>query len=115
MLTPGKYDITILKGADFPLELQILDDAEDPVDLTGWSVAAVVRERNARTAEEIIDLAPAITDAADGMISIFIDSEDTGDITHRRGYWDLRLTDPDGLEQIYVYGVATISEIVTGA
>ena len=101
MIIAGILNLRIIQGCTFTaLEFQTQDVAGNPVDLTGYNVAAEVRVACGTTV--ILDLAPAITDAANGTITIpEIDDETTDTLPKGSYQWDLLLEDgSDNRQQI---------------
>ena len=88
--------MTIKRGVSFILTITVRDANEDPIDLTGATARAEVRSRAAKAATLILDLAPTISDATGGVISINVPPAQTADLEPGVGKWDLLLDMPGG-------------------
>jgi hypothetical protein len=95
-MKPAIHDITIRRGATFgPKRFAFKDDAGNPVDLIGWKVWAHARKRP--LGPLLFDLAPQITDAPAGVVTIYRTDEQTSAYPRlEEGAWDLLLENPDG-------------------
>ena len=89
----GELDLDIFLHCDFSYTLTWEDD-DGPMDLSGWGVEAMVRHPLGGAL--IVDLAPEITDAGAGEISISITDEQTAELTPGTYRWDLILITPAG-------------------
>ncbi len=88
-------ELRIYRTCDFNAVFVMQDDAGAAFDLTGWTVEAMMRD--ARNGELILDLAPTVTDAAAGEITIAISAEDTAELAVKSGVWDMILITPESL------------------
>jgi hypothetical protein len=89
------YNMGVTIGLTFgPVRFYLQDSAGGPVDLTGWSVWAEVR--NSADGPVLIDLAPTIVDAENGEVVISATDEVTGGWDPLSARWDLILEDPEG-------------------
>ena len=95
-----------------PIVVTVTDSAGDPFDLAGCTVSALLKDEDGSV---ILDLAPAITDEAGGIITITLTDEETAGLSPAINLsWDLILELNDGrvLPPI-VSGNGTILETVT--
>jgi hypothetical protein len=78
---PGRYDIQIIQGATFSLNLTINYNTspKTPFVLTGWVPRGQVRRRH-RATDVTKPFYFNITDAALGKITILMAAKDTGEI-----------------------------------
>lgn len=82
-------------GATLTLSFTCKDENGDPVDLTGFSARAEVRE-TISSDDVLLDLAPTIPDPTDGVILVDIADTETADIPAGSYVWGLVLvTDED--------------------
>lgn len=112
-MDPATYDLTIHAGTSEGWVFTIYDDSVDPavvVDLTGMTVAAQVRTR---TGELVLDLAPSITDAAGGEITISLSRTDTLNLTEGRYLWDLIINNGSDWEGPYLTGAVSVLPVRT--
>jgi hypothetical protein len=93
---PAIYPIKIRRGIHYgPLTVLAQDSNSNAVDLTGFSVFAVGRSE--LESENLVDLQPAITNAAGGVIVIELEDEYTVTFPLMDGgVWDLVLQNPAG-------------------
>jgi hypothetical protein len=66
----SKYDITILQGSDFALELQLKDAVADPINISGATILSQIR--TSWDAPVIATLTPTITDGPNGRFNIYL-------------------------------------------
>lgn len=110
---PTLVNLEIHKGATYgPLIIRLKDSQNLPVDLTGWSVWAEVRSDSA--AAVALDLAPTISDALTGEVTISKTDEQTAALTAGTYLWDL-LAENDSGERLgpIVSGSVTIKNLIT--
>ena len=121
-MTPATLNLLLNPGVTFgPITFTFKDSNGDPIDLTDYNVWAWVKtsREDLPVQEPKIDLAPTITDAANGQITIYITDEDTYDIEESPedpgyDYWDLILENTSG-ERLgpFVVGTFTVCKIIT--
>ncbi len=115
-MTAGTHNITIEQGAEFLLELTWNDEDGDPIDITGWSAALMVRQNyaDATPLVSISSATSAITlGGTAGTIAIDIPAATTATLTSGVCGYDLKMTDPTGKPLRLIQGSATISPAVT--
>jgi hypothetical protein len=112
-MTPATLRLTLITGTTFgPVVITCKDSEDAAVDLTGWSAFAEVRQ--SVNAAVVLDLAPEVTDAAAGEITIALSDEDTADLTPGSFVWDLILENAAGQRLgPYVAGSFVIRKPVT--
>ena len=106
-ISPGTYNITLQRRADYSVALQFKDSNNDPIDLTSWTVAAQAWDR-ARTVK-YADFTVTYTDRATGSISISLTDTQTTDLPDE-AYYDVLLTNPSGLKEYYLEGQIWVSQ-----
>jgi hypothetical protein len=96
-MIPAKRDFILVPGTIFgPYILQALDSGNNPVDLTGYTAYAEVRIRPGAN-KVIIDLAPVISNASLGEITIpKITDAVTWGMKFVHAQWSLLLKQPGG-------------------
>jgi hypothetical protein len=119
-MLPGKYDLKLYRGDSYSWSFVLWHDVDktDPVDLTGATVAAQLRNKSGgetvidlvctvvstpsppRTNTVRVDLDAALWDNAPGLAA---------------GVWDLEITYPDGFVQTVVGGKVTATGDVTNS
>lgn len=110
----GQHDIVIEKGANYNLNLQVLqDDGSTPVNLTGYTVQAMVRIL-VDDANPVIDFAGHITiTALTGSITLYQSAAETAALTFANGVYDIILTSSGGTKQRLLQGRVTVNKSVT--
>lgn len=91
------YPITIRQGGTYDNTLELTAENGDPLDLTGYSARAQVRE-GVHATEALLSLTSPIVDgegidvdAEAGTVRILISSETTAALDFYLGVWDLEL------------------------
>ena len=106
-VTPGRYDITLQKRADYQVQLTFTDSAEVAIDLTNWTVAAQAWDRDRTT--KYADFGVTYVDRVNGIVRLELTPVQTATFPTRLNY-DVLLTDPNGLKEYYLEGAITVSE-----
>ena len=106
-ISPGTYNITLQRRADYSITLQFKDSNEVAIDLTGWSVAA--QAWNQARSTKYADFAVTYTDRSTGTIAIALTDEQTATFPDQ-AYYDVLLTNASGLKEYYLEGVIYVSE-----
>jgi len=106
-------DLRIYKGITLaPDTLEILDEDDEAIDITGWTVYAQARAWGFRT--PMIDLLPTITTAATGIVTLALTDEETADLTPGVYRWDLIAENAAGARLgPYVGGLLIVQAINT--
>lgn len=106
-ISPGKYDITLQRRADYSVTLQFKDSNNAVINLTGWTAAAQVWNQNRTT--KYADFTVTYTNRSTGTIEIALSDTDTATFPNE-AYYDVLLTNPSGLKEYYLEGVIYVSE-----
>ena len=106
-ISPGVFNDTLQRRADYGVQLQFRDSTDTPIDLTGWTVQMQVWNK-ARTTK-YADAAVTYTDRVNGTIDILLSDTDTATFP-TEVYYDVLLTNPSGLKEYYLEGVFYVSE-----
>jgi hypothetical protein len=109
-MQPGKFDLTLYRGDSYEWQFVLWQDEDKtvPVDLTGATVAAEIRDKTA--GRTVIDLQPRVD--VSNVVTIRV----TPDMYKRcpaRGVWDLQILFPDGHVHTPIYGTVTVTGDVT--
>lgn len=110
-VSPGTYNITLQRRADYSVTLQFEDSTNTPINLTGWTVAAQAWNQ-ARTTK-YADFTVTYINRSTGTIEIALSDTDTASFPNE-AYYDVLLTNPSGLKEYYLEGVIYVSEGYTG-
>jgi hypothetical protein len=108
-MTPGNYSLAIYRGDSYKWQFKLWSDTAktQPVDLTGVTVKAEIRDRPGGNL--LGTLACAIT--MPNIINASLTSTDTALLTS--GAWDMQLTYSDGEVSTVLSGLVTVTMDVT--
>ena len=106
-ISPGTYNISLQRRADYSITLQFKDSTGTPINLTSWSAAAQVWDQSRTT--KYADFAVTYTNRATGTIAIAL-TDDQTTIFPTEAYYDVLLTNPSGLKEYYLEGIIYVSE-----
>ena len=106
-ISPGTYNISLQRRADYSITLQFKDSTDAAINLTGWTVEAEVWNQGRST--KYADFAVTYTNRATGTIAIALTDEQTT-IFPDEAYYDVLLINPSGLREYYLEGIIYVSE-----
>jgi hypothetical protein len=106
-ISPGVYNISLQRRADYSITLQFNDSNDDPINLTGWEVAAQAWNQ-ARTTK-YADFTVTYTDRVAGTVAIALADEQTA-LLPNEAYYDVLLTNGSGIKEYYLEGIIYVSE-----
>ena len=106
-VSPGIYNISLQRRADYYVTLQFKDPTGAAINLTGWTVAAQVWNKNRTT--KYADFSVDYTDRAAGTVSISLTDTQTEALPDEV-YYDVLLTSTTGIKEYYLEGVIYVSE-----
>ena len=106
-ISPGTYNISLQRRADYSITLQFKDSTDAPINLTGWTVAAQAWNQ-ARTTK-YADFTVTYTHRLTGTVAIALTDDQTA-IFPDEAYYDVLLTNPSGLKEYYLEGIVYVSE-----
>jgi len=106
-VSPGTYNISLQRRADYSVTLQFKDSTGAAINLTGWTVAAQAWNQ-ARTTK-YADFSVTYTNRANGTVSIALTDEQTT-LFPNEAWYDVLLTDTGGLKEYYLEGIIFVSE-----
>lgn len=105
-----KANIVIDQGTTFQTSINVTDENDDPVDLTGYSAAAQMRKHytssNAYTF--FASISPTL-----GVVSLSMTANVTNTIAPGRYMYDCELTDTNGAVTRLLEGIVTVTPGVT--
>ena len=104
---PGTYNITLQRRADYSVLLQFKDSNDAVIDLTGWTVAS--QAWNEGRSRKCADFSVTYTNRTAGSVKIALSDTDTVKFPDAL-YYDVLLTDPDGLKEYYLEGKISVSQ-----
>jgi hypothetical protein len=106
-VSPGTYNFTLQRRADYSLALQFKGGNDVAVDLTGSTVSA--QAWNKQRSKKYADFAVAYPDRANGEVTVSLtDAQTTAlpDVV----YYDVLVTSAGGLKDYYLEGQITVSQ-----
>jgi hypothetical protein len=106
-VTPGRYNFTLQRRADFDLQLGFRDSAGIAIDLTDWSVYAQAWDRG-RTVK-YSDFTVTYTDRINGIMHISLTDVQTETMPDEC-FYDVMLESPSGLREYYLEGMIIVYE-----
>lgn len=100
-ISPGTYNISLQRRADYSVVLQFKDSNDAAINLTGWTVASQIWNKPRTT--KVTDFAVAYTDRSTGTVTLSLTPEQTVliDTTY---YYDVLLTNDSGVKEYYLEG-----------
>lgn len=105
---PARYDDEIQRRARYEMELRFEDDEEQPINLTGWTVASQIWDLKRTT--KYLDFTVTYTSRPNGEVKLSITDAQTATLTVDKCYYDVLLTDPSGNKDYYIQGTFYVSE-----
>ena len=109
--TPGTYNPSVQRRADYSLELQFTDDTGAAINLTGWTVASQAWNQ-ARTTK-YADFTIAYTNRSTGTVTLSLTSIQTASFPDE-AYYDVLLTSPSNVKTYALEGIIYVSQGYTG-
>ena len=106
-VSPGTYNFTLQRRSDHSITLQFKDSSDAAINLTGFTVAA--QAWNKPRTKKHADFTVAYTNRTTGTVAISLSSTQTASFPDE-AYYDVLLTNADGLKEYYLEGVITVSE-----
>jgi hypothetical protein len=106
-VSPGTYNISLQRRADYAVTLEFKDAAGTALNLTGWTVAAQAWNE-ARTTKHA-DFAVTYTDRPTGKVAIALTDDQTA-LLPSEVHYDVLLTNTAGLKAYYLEGIIFVSE-----
>ena len=106
-VSPGTYNISLQRRADYSVTLQFKDSTNAAINLTGWTVEAQAWNQGRTT--KYADFTVTYTDRAAGTVAIALTDEQTASFPNE-AYYDVLLINSSGLKEYYLEGVIYVSE-----
>ena len=106
-ISPGRYNISLQRRADYSVTLQFKDSTNTAINLTGWTVEAQAWNQGRTT--KYADFTVTYTDRAAGTVAIALTDEQTA-LLPNEAYYDVLLTNSSGLKEYYLEGIIYVSE-----
>ena len=106
-VSPGQYNISLQRRADYSITLQFKDSTGAPINLTGWTVEAQAWNQGRTT--KYADFTVTYTNLATGTVAITLTDTQTATFADE-AYYDVLLTNGTGLKEYYLEGIIYVSE-----
>ena len=106
-ISPGTYNISLQRRADYSITLQFKDSTDTAINLTGWTLEA--QAWNQQRTTKYADFTVTYTDRSAGTVAIALTDEQTA-LFPNEAYYDVLLTNPAGLKEYYLEGIIYVSE-----
>jgi len=106
-VSPGTYNISLQRRADYSVTLQFKDSTGAAINLTGWTVAAQAWNQDRTT--KYADFTVTYTNRSTGTVAIALTSVQTATLPSE-AYYDVLLTNGSGLKEYYLEGIIYVSE-----
>ena len=106
-ISPGKYNFTLQRRADYSLDLQFKDSNDAAIDLTGYTVYA--QAWNERRTRKSADFTIVYTNRSNGQIKISLTDAQTAAFPNELRY-DVLLKNASGEREYYLEGIIFVSE-----
>tara|TARA_R100000231_G_scaffold53376_3_gene44930 strand:- start:317 stop:661 length:345 start_codon:yes stop_codon:yes gene_type:complete len=107
-IVAGTYDFTVQRRSDHTELFRITDSNDDAVNLTGFTVAAQVWNKD-RTGK-YADFTVAYTNRTNGEFSLSLTHVQTLQFTPNELSYDVLLLNPSGKREYYIEGTIFVSE-----
>ena len=104
----GEFDFEVRRRSDHTQELSITDGNNNPVNLTGYQVAASVFDEP--RAVKYADFATSITSAANGTFTLTLTRAQTATFTPNELHYDVKLKNPSDKQEYYVAGIIYVKQ-----
>ena len=106
-ISPGTYNFTLQRRADYSLDLQFKDSNDAAIDLTGYTVYAQAWNEGRTT--KSADFTVAYTNRSNGQIKISLTDTQTAAFPDELRY-DVLLENASGEREYYLEGIIFVSQ-----
>jgi len=114
MVKPSVYNLSIYIGCDFSLAFQLLQEDEvTPINLTGTTIKSQIRLREDVTSTLLASFVVTVPAPTDGTFYLSLTDTITSAITAAFGFYDVLLTGPSSIDEIYIKGKVDFFKKVT--
>ncbi len=112
MVKPGVFNITLQRGANYSILLELKDGSQTPIDLTAWQVFAQAWNQAGTT--KYADFSVEYVNRVLGKIRLSLSHQSTAALPNQAVY-DVLLIDPDDIREYYLEGTITTEPSYTTA
>jgi len=106
-ISPGTYNFTLQRRADYSLDLQFKDSNGSVIDLTGYTAYAQAWNEGRTT--KSADFSVTYTNRSNGQIKISLTDAQTATFPDELRY-DVLLENPGGEREYYLEGIIFVSQ-----
>lgn len=106
-ISPGVYNISLQRRADYSITLQFKDSTGTAINLTGWTVEAQAWNQGRTT--KYADFTVTYTNRSTGTVAIALTDTQTA-LFPSEAYYDVLLTNPSDIKEYYLEGIIYVSE-----
>lgn len=106
----NKTNLIVDKGSDFKTTINLTDDNDDPINLTGYTVAAKFAKHYTSLTKYSFNTSMI---AVSGQVVLELSKVATANIAYGRYVYDCELTDSANVTTRIVEGILTVSPSVT--
>ena len=106
-VSPGIYNITLQRRADYSVQLQFKDNTETAINLTGWTVASQALSTDRAT--KYADFTVTYTNRSTGTVTLSLTDAQTATFPNELSY-DVLLVNPNGLKEYYLEGIIYVNQ-----
>jgi len=106
-VSPGTYNFTLQRRADYSLVLQLKGGDDAAINLTGSTVAA--QAWNRQRSKKYADFAVAYPNRTNGEVTVSLTDVQTAALPDVV-YYDVLITSAGGLKDYYLEGQVTVSQ-----
>ena len=106
-ISPGTYNFTLQRRADYSLDLQFKDSSGSVIDLTGYTAYAQAWNEGRTT--KSADFTVTYTNRSNGQIKISLTDTQTTTFPDELRY-DVLLENPAGEREYYLEGIIFVSQ-----
>lgn len=107
---PLQVDLTLYRGDDFFLDVEVTDSGGAPFDLTGYTAAAQIRATADAADPPAASFDPVI---AGSTIHLHLPHGEATGLPTPNGAWDVQITDATGIVTTLAFGAVTTTPDVT--
>lgn len=112
MPAPDQYNISIYQGDSFSLQMEYVDDNDDPIDLSTYSARGNIRERAGRDSDSLATFTCVISDT--NTVTASLTDTQTKALTFDNAAYDIEVY-KSGSVITLVSGTVTLVKEVTKA
>jgi hypothetical protein len=105
-----KANLDIDQGTTFQTTINVTDENDEIVNLTGYSGAAQLRKHytSSNSVAFVVSISPTI-----GTVTLSMNANTTANVSSGRYVYDCELTDPNGAITRLLEGIVTVTPQVT--